>query len=292
MHKETWLQKNGTSLLGKTIAITGATGGLGREICKDLLALGGSLVLLNRDSRKTQVLREVLLAQYPTAQIADIPVDLTDIDSVKAACAALAQMPLDLLIHNAGAYSIPREICSTGLLNVFQINFAAPYYMTKQLLPKLSQRHGKVVVMGSIAHTYSKSDPQDLDFSTRTAASLIYGNSKRYLMFAMGELFKNHPQVDFAIAHPGITFTGITNHYPKVIFAIIKHPMKVIFMKPAAAARGMIWAVCHPVPYLHWSGPKFFDIWGNPSVKLLRTCNAQERQRIFRDAENLYKKLL
>ena len=292
MRKETWLQKNGTSLEGKTIAITGATGGLGREICMDLLALGGNLVLLNRNPEKNQALRRELLAQYPKAQISDIPVDLTDIGSVKAACAALSQLPLDILIHNAGAYSIPREICSTGLLNVFQINFAAPYYMTKQLLPLLSQRRGKVVVMGSIAHTYSRSDPRDPDFSTRTGSSLIYGNSKRYLMFAMGELFKDHPQVEFAIAHPGITFTGITDHYPKVIFAIIKHPMKVIFMKPATAARGMILAVCRKIPYLHWAGPKLFDIWGNPSVKLLRTCDPRERQRIFRDAEKMYQKLL
>lgn len=292
MRKETWLQKNGTSLEGKTIAITGATGGLGREICKNLLALGGNLVLLNRNPEKNRALRRELLAQYPKAQISDIPVDLTDIGSVKAACTALSQLPLDILIHNAGAYSIPREICSTGLLNVFQINFAAPYYMTKQLLPLLSQRHGKVVVMGSIAHTYSKSDSQDLDFATRTGSSLIYGNSKRYLMFAMGELLKDHPQVEFAIAHPGITFTGITDHYPKVIFAIIKHPMKVIFMKPSGAARGMVLAVCSKVPYLHWAGPRFFNIWGNPSVKLLRTCDLQERQRIFRDAEKMYQKLL
>ena len=292
MRKETWLQKNGTSLEGKTIAITGATGGLGREICMDLLALGGNLVLLNRNPDKNQALRRELLAQYPKANISDIPVDLTNIGSVKAACAALSQLSLDILIHNAGAYSIPREICSTGLLNVFQINFAAPYYMTKQLLPLLSQRHGKVVVMGSIAHTYSKTDPRDLDFATRTGSSLIYGNSKRYLMFAMGELLKDHPHVEFAIAHPGITFTGITDHYPKVIFAIIKHPMKVIFMKPATAARGMILAVCRQLPYLHWAGPRFFHIWGDPSVRLLRTCGLQERQRIFRDAEKMYQKLL
>lgn len=291
MAKETWLQKYGTSLEGKTIAVTGATGGLGQEICRNLLALGGSLVLLNRSPEKTQALRRELLSQYPKAQIMDIPVDLSDISSVKTACAALSQLPLDILIHNAGAYSIPREICSTGLLNVFQINFAAPYYMTKQLLPLLSRRHGKVVVMGSIAHTYSKSDPQDLDFSSRTGSALIYGNSKRYLMFAMGELLKNHPHVDFAIAHPGITFTGITDHYPKVIFAIIKHPMKIIFMKPAYAARSMIAAVCSRIPYLSWAGPKYFNIWGNPSIKPLRTCGLQERQRIFRDAEQMYQKL-
>ena len=76
----------------------------------------------------------------------------------------------DFIIFNAGAYSIPRQKCSTGLDNVFQINFASPYYMVKELLPFIGQKCGKIIAVGSIAHNYSKFDATDFDFSTRKKA--------------------------------------------------------------------------------------------------------------------------
>ena len=291
MKKSRWLEKNGTSLAGKTVAVTGATGGLGSALCRSILALGGSLILLNRSTQKTQALCRSLLEAFPGASISFMQLDLTDMDNVRSVCQALQQQPLDALVLNAGAYSFPRATCSKGYDNVFQTNFVSHYYMVHQLLPLLSRRGGTVVAVGSIAHTYSKTDPADIDFAGRTGASLVYGNSKRYLMFALAELMKQTPSVRFAIAHPGISFTNITAHYPKYLFAIIKYPMKVIFMKPALAARSLVLGLCRPIPPLSWVGPRLFNIWGNPSVKTLRTCSAQERQRIFDTAEAIYENL-
>ena len=291
MNIEKWLKSNTLSLSGKTVAITGATGGLGSVICRYVLRLEGKLVLLNRSKAKTQKLCEELCREYPHADIKVIYTDFEDILSVKSACERLCDMPIDFLIHNAGAYSIPRKICSTGFDNVFQINFVSPYYITKQLYPKLTERGGKIIAVGSIAHNYSKTDPKDIDFSTRTRSSLVYGNSKRYLMFALSELIKENPDVQLSIVHPGITFTNITAHYPKLIFAVIKHPMKVIFMKTDKAALSIIKGLFEKVPYSFWIGPRIFDVWGKPAVKELKTANQAERQRIYKTAEEIYKQI-
>lgn len=291
MNHSRWLEKNGISLAGKTVAVTGATGGLGSVLCRNVLALGGSLILLNRSAQKTDTLRTSLLRDFPDACIDFLQTDLTDMDNVKTVCDALLNRPLDYLVLNAGAYSIPRATCSTGFDNVFQTNFVSHYYMVHRLLPLLNRRGGTVVAVGSIAHTYSKTDPEDMDFATRKGSSLVYGNSKRYLMFALTELMKDQPHVRFAIAHPGISFTNITAHYPKYLFAIIKYPMKVIFMKPSLAVRSLVLALCRPVPSLSWVGPRLFNIWGNPSVKKLRTCSPEERARIFETAETIYNNL-
>ena len=291
MNKSRWLEKNGVSLAGKTIAVTGATGGLGSALCRNILALGGSLVLLNRSKTKTDALAASLREDFPGASITFLQTDLTDMASVRAACGALLQLPLDALVLNAGAYAIPRATCDTGYGNVFQTNFVSHYYMVHTLLPLLEQRSGTVVAVGSISHTYSKTDPQDIDFSRRSGSSLVYGNSKRYLMFALSELMKQHPGVRFSIAHPGISFTNITAHYPKYLFAIIKYPMKIIFMKPAVAVRSLVQGLCRPAGPECWIGPKLFNIWGNPSVKKLSTCSPEERQRIFETAEALFQKL-
>lgn len=291
MRRDAWIKKNTERLDGKTVAITGATGGLGGVLCRELLALGASLLLLDRNRQKSDALKEKLLAEYPHADIGQITLDLSDMASVKAACEQLESRPLDVLIHNAGAYSIPRCTCDTGYDNVFQINFISPYYMTRRLLPLLRERRGRVVVVGSIAHNYSKSDANDIDFSTRRRASLVYGNAKRYLMFALHELFRCEERASLAVTHPGITFTGITAHYPPLIFAVIKYPMKVIFMPARTAALSVLRGVFAPTPYGTWWGPWLFDVWGRPTRRTLHTCSARERADIAARAERIYKKV-
>ena len=291
MNVKRWMKQHAVSMENKTVAITGSTGGLGRELCRHLLSLGASLILLDRNQKKAEVLERDLLTEYPAARLSRIPVDLSDIASVRSACEALEKREFDVLIHNAGAYSIPRCICNTGYDNVFQINFVSPYYMTCRLLPHLRERGGRVVAVGSIAHNYSKTDESDVDFRTRKKASRVYGNAKRYLMYGLHELFKQEKEVSLAVAHPGITFTNITSHYPPLIFAIIKYPMKVIFMRPRAAALSVVRGVIEGSEYRTWIGPRLFDVWGKPKVKRLRTASDEEIAYIDRTARYIYEEL-
>ena len=290
MNYTKWLSKNTTSLIGKTVAITGSTGGIGKQLCHHIATLGANLVLVDRNRRRSEALAEELRAAH-SVKVECVCADLSDISSVKAAGEELSALPIDVFIHNAGAYSIPRKICDTGYDNVFQINFISPYYLIKTLLPKLRERGGRVVVVGSIAHNYSKTDPNDVDFRTRSRASHVYGNAKRYLMFSLYELFENEKDVTLAVTHPGITFTGITSHYPKLIFALIKYPMKIIFMKPKKAALSVLAGLFGKTESCEWIGPRVFNIWGLPKKTTLKTVSEKERKRIFVAAEKIYSAL-
>lgn len=286
-----WLAQNTHSLKGKMVAITGSTGGLGQEICKILAFLGADLLLLDRNEQKSKALELTLKNDFKGINITRVLLDLENIESVKSAVEVLKTLKIDIFIHNAGAYSIERRVCETGLDNVFQINFASPYYIIKQLLPNLKALNGRVVVVGSIAHNYSKLNENDIDFKLKKQASLVYGNAKRFLMFSLFELFKDERNASLSVVHPGITFTNITAHYPKLVFAIIKHPMKIIFMKPKKACLSIIKGVFKSCLYSEWIGPKVFDIWGFPSCKKLKTCSIKEAQKISQIAENIYKNL-
>ena len=291
MSVEAWIEKNTASLRGKTVAVTGSTGGLGQALCRHLARLEADLILLDRNPRRAEQADALLQMEYPEVRIRRIFVDMEELSSVRSAAEELRSLPVDVLILNAGAYSIPRHRCDTGLDNVFQINFASPYYLVRELLPSLRQRGGKVVAVGSIAHNYSVTDPSDVDFSTRTAASKVYGNAKRYLTAALFELFREETQATVSVVHPGITFTNITAHYPKVIFALIKHPMKVIFMKPKKASLSILRGVFDACGHSEWIGPWLFDVWGNPKKKPLRTIPAQECERIHANAEEIYRRM-
>lgn len=288
MRYDKWLSKNTSSLEGKTVAISGSTGGLGKHICRYLASLGARLILLDRNRERSEANKDALQSEFPGVEISLIRLDLVDVYSVAEATARLKEIEPDVLIHNAGAYSIPRCTSNSGYDNVFTINFASPYYMVRELMPALRKKQGRVVVVGSIAHNYSKINEADVDFRGVKKASKVYGNAKRFLMFSLYELFKNETEATLAVTHPGITFTNITAHYPKLIFALIKHPMKVIFMSAEKAALSIVKGLFNKTEYHTWYGPRVFDVWGLPSKKRLTTCSENESLRIADIAEKVH----
>lgn len=279
---------NFRTLQGKTIAITGATGGLGKELVFYMARLGASLILLDRNPTKSRELGEFLQQNFKDLEIDYITTDLENFESVKSSANELKKRKIDVFIHNAGAYSIPRRKCDTGYDNVFQINFISPYYIIREILPYLKER---VIIVGSIAHNYSKIRENDIDFSLCEKASKVYGNAKRFLMFSLFEFFKNEEKIKLSVTHPGITFTNITAHYPKLIFMIIKHPMKIIFHSPKKAMLNISEGLFCDCGYNEWIGPRFFNVWGKPKLKKLSTCKQEESQIIASTAEEIYNKL-
>ena len=224
---------------------------------------------------------EELRGEYPSAVLEHITLDLEDMERAVEVGRELTERGIDYLVLNAGAYSIPRHKCSTGFDNVYQINFVSPYCLARMLQPTVEARGGRIVVVGSIAHGYSRSDPEDIDFSERRAASKVYGNAKRYLMLALSG------ESAVTLTHPGIAVTGITGHYPRVIYAIIKYPMKVIFMSPKKACLSILAGLFKETGENEWIGPRVFNVWGMPRRQRLRGIEREEIERIRGIAEEI-----
>ena len=267
-------------LVGKRVAVTGSTGGLGRELCTYLAERGASLVLVDRNAARSEDHRQSLLERFENIDVRCITLDLEDLSSAESVAQRLTELGTDVFVHNAGAYGIPRRKCSSGHGNVFQINFVTPYCIIRNLLPSLRERGGKVVAVSSLAHAFSRTDSKDIDFDTRRSAARVYGNAKRYLTFSLFELFRDEREAHLSIVHPGICLTNITSNYPRLISAIIKYPMKLIFMSPKKAALSILEGVLDETAYCEWIGPRVLGIWGKPKKKKLRTCSEKERLQI------------
>ena len=289
MNYKKWLSENTTSLKGKTVAISGSTGGIGKELCKFFCMLSANLLLIDRNKARSDVLRESLLAEFPNAKLKAYYVDLEDIFAVCELSKTLQSEEIDYLVLNAGAYKIPRRKGENGFENAFNINFVSPYILANALLPQIKARGGKVVAVGSIAHNYSKIDVTDVDFATRKAPSKIYGNAKRYLMYSLWSLEEYRDTIN--VAHPGIAVTNITSHYPKLIYAIIKYPMKIIFMNPKKASLSILYGLFTDTKRNEWIGPHVFDVWGLPRKKILKTCSQEEAQKISELSQKILKEI-
>lgn len=289
MNIKKWIKKNCYSLSGKTICITGSTGGLARKFTKTLVELGANFVFANRNLEKSEQQKQEILAEFPDTKIEIIKTDFSNITSVKNSAKKLLNYNFNFLILNAAIYNVAIEKTESGYNNIFQTNFILPYTFVKLLLPKFKQnKNAKVVLISSIAHKFSKANFDDIDFTKNAKQNKIYGNSKRFITFSLQKLlFLNN--VKLSIVHPGITLTNMTNHYPKMVNWLVKLGIKLFFPSPQKASLSIISGVFDETKN-EWIGPRIFDIWGYPKKKKLDTCSEQEKDKIFEIAEQIFDK--
>ncbi len=289
---EKWIAQNTNRLDGKTICITGSTGGLAQAFVYQLARLGANFIFVNRNKEKSENQKQNLIKSFPAIKIQIIISDLFDMNSVKLLVCKLKQTHIDILILNAAIYNVPRKISSAGYDNVFQVNFVSNYYIVKQLLTSLRKvKNSKIVVIGSIAHNYSKVNFDDIQMLKNAKPSKIYGNSKRFLMIALQKLLNNN-SVELSVVHPGITLTQMTNHYPVVINWLVKLGIKLFFPSTQKACLSVIAGIFDRTSYNEWIGPKRHNIWGYPKKKKINTFSKDEASRIFLSAEKIYSELL
>jgi NAD(P)-dependent dehydrogenase (short-subunit alcohol dehydrogenase family) len=143
--------------------VTGAARGLGLELCRQLLALGDTVVACPRSRGGDEL--EALRAEYPDRCLVEV-MDVGDEESVAAAVRALSDRVdrIDVLFNNAGVYPKGEggleQVDVEQLVRAFEINTVGPLRVTRALLPLLRRGHDKRLVqitslMGSITDNTS-----------------------------------------------------------------------------------------------------------------------------------------
>jgi NAD(P)-dependent dehydrogenase (short-subunit alcohol dehydrogenase family) len=137
-HYDDYLAKM-PSMVDQTIAITGATTGLGFVAAKALLQKGAHVIVLNRPSqRATAALEALNKACLRGARVTQIDCDLLEFASVRAAATAvLKEGKVDVLVNNAGGLSIVQEVTKTSPLNYLRhyLNVEAYYFLVVSAKP-------------------------------------------------------------------------------------------------------------------------------------------------------------
>ena len=143
---------NPFSLKDKTILVTGASSGIGREIAIQAAKSGATLIITGRNRER---LMETLAITGDENHQA-LPADLSTNDSISQLVSALPL--LDGLVHSAGINKrIPLRLISEKNLNaLMQINFTAPALLTRAIYKKkLLRKEASVVFISSIASSYA-----------------------------------------------------------------------------------------------------------------------------------------
>ncbi|MEM8605387.1 MAG: SDR family NAD(P)-dependent oxidoreductase [Cyanobacteria bacterium P01_H01_bin.121] len=162
-----------TELKGATVLVTGATGGFGQALTRQLYALGNRLILTDLDAEALHALKQDLLQQDEASKaskpnpdqrqaspkgevVADITADLAS----TAGCETLIQAvqalnaPVDILINNAGVGLFGRldEVPTERWEQLIQLNLVTPMRLSRALMPSMIKRQrGHIVNIASIA---------------------------------------------------------------------------------------------------------------------------------------------
>jgi retinol dehydrogenase-13 len=204
----------------KLVVLSGATSGIGYYTARKYAAHGADLLCINRNLQKSEALCRELESEFGVKcnyKIADLG-NLQDIHRVADELRKI-NVPIDVLIHNAGVYLTKRELTPEGLEKVYVIQYLASFIINYVLEEKLkSQGKARIIMVNSEGHRFAAWGLRidDLNWEKRRYSGLkSYGSAKLSQLLSM-IIFNEHVRntgVTINSMHPGAvkTDTGQEN---------------------------------------------------------------------------------
>ncbi|KAK8043662.1 hypothetical protein PG993_006092 [Apiospora rasikravindrae] len=237
-HTDTYkfISAKNDELSGRSVFITGASKGIGRETALSFARAGCSKIAIGARSSLSDLASELKQAASDAGckeppQVLALTLDVQSEDSVKAATDAIAQGfggALDILINNAGYLEQWLPLAESNPLDwwlTFEINLKGTYLVSKYCLPMLLKSQLKTNVLTS-----------SIGALVLTPGGAAYQTSK----FAVVRLAENMATeyadqglVCFSL-HPGSVPTELAGNMPKFMHGLLVD-------KPALPAHTLVW---------------------------------------------------
>jgi len=138
---------------GDWALVTGASAGLGAEFARAIAAEGLSCVLTARREERLRELADELEKNHHVGTRV-VTVDLAAADGADRLADAVNDLPIGLLVNNAGFGYAGRfeKLDLERLRSMVQVNCMAPVVLTRRLLPAMRERgKGAIIITGSVA---------------------------------------------------------------------------------------------------------------------------------------------
>lgn len=220
MENNNWEAQDIPEQKAKTIIITGASSGLGKEATRVLSKKNATIVMAVRNTKKSEAIVNEIRNEYPKALLDIRSLDLGSLDSVHSFAKGIIAdyKELHILINNAGVMMTPYSKTKDGFEIQMGTNHLGHFALTGLLMPLLlSTKNSRVVATSSVAHRQGNIDFTDMNWENRAyMTNKAYADSKLanlYFIYELARKFegnKNAPK--FTVAHPGGTNTDLGRH--------------------------------------------------------------------------------
>jgi retinol dehydrogenase-14 len=243
-------QIDGRPMAGRTVLVTGGTGGIGRATALGLAAMGADVAIVGRDRERTEAaareIREVG-GGNGDAFVADMS---SRAEVRRLAADVLQRLPrIDVLVNNVGGYWDTRHVTADGLERTFALNHLAPFLLTQLLLERLQQSApARVVTVSSGAHTMGRIDFDDLGGERSYSGMRAYSQSKLANLLFTYELARRlgAGRVTANALHPGMVRTGFGAEDAGTVQRLFTPLMRPFMKSPAQGAATSIHLASSP----------------------------------------------
>jgi NAD(P)-dependent dehydrogenase (short-subunit alcohol dehydrogenase family) len=287
----------GTDLTGKVIVVTGATGGIGKEIARALFRRGATVVIGGRDPGRTRAVW-MELENLPENRVRDgyqihaFQIDVAHQASLHAFTAAVRDRfdAIDGLVNNAGAWFTDRRESRDGVELTLATNVLGPHKLSELLTPLLqagARARGEARVVNIVSGIAGNYDATDLQFTRRPYDGFrAYAQSKaalRMLTWGLAARLEG-TGVTANAAAPGFVRTGFNRNARGLRAGMINFMARLMAASPEKGAATPVWVTTAPelagVTGRYFDGQKAKDGgFADPAAiaDLERRCQELER---------------
>ncbi|XP_057714803.1 retinol dehydrogenase 12 isoform X2 [Corythoichthys intestinalis] len=245
---------------GKTVLITGANTGIGKETALDLATRGAHVVMACRDVSKGEEAAASIRAAYPETQVEVRELDLADTCSIRSFAQQFLRdfNQLHILINNAGVMMCPYTKTNDGFEMHIGVNHLGHFLLTSLLVGLLKRSApARIVVVSSLAHNFGWIRFHDLHSQGSYNSGLAYCQSKLANVLFARELARRLKGSNVTVnsLHPGTVNSDLTRH--STLMMIFFNVLSVFLKTPREGAQTSVY--CAVAEELHSISGKHFS---------------------------------
>jgi NAD(P)-dependent dehydrogenase (short-subunit alcohol dehydrogenase family) len=211
----------------KTVIVTGANRGLGREMTRQLAGMGARVIMACRSIQHADQVKSEMISEMPQADLRVMPLDLADQQSIKTFADSFMKeyQRLDVLLNNAGVQTPNHQLTPGGVELTFAINVLGPHILTQLLLPALQAAPSARIV--NVASDYAGGlDIDDLNFKQRKYDAIAsYKQSKqanRMMTRAWARLLQDDRITVNSMTPDLVAATDLFRHQPAPVKLLLR----------------------------------------------------------------------
>lgn len=251
---------DGIDATNLTAIITGGASGIGLETARVLALRKAHVIIAARNMEAANEAKQLILKENDTARVDTLKLDLSSIASIKdfAHNFTALNLPLNILINNAGIMFCPYQISEDGIEMQFATNHIGHFLLTNLLLETMKGTaketgiEGRIVNLSSIAHQYTyKGGIRFHKINDRAGYSdkKAYGQSKLANILHANELSQRFQEEGVNITansvHPGLIMTNLFKH-SAVVMRILKFFSFFLWKNVPQGAATTCYVALHP----------------------------------------------
>ncbi|XP_076152005.1 retinol dehydrogenase 12 [Alosa pseudoharengus] len=202
---------------GKTVIITGANTGIGKETARDLAKRGARIIMACRDIEKAENALKEITEESRNQNVVIRKLDLSDTKSIKEFAEVMnrEERQLNILINNAGIMMCPYSKTADGFEMQLGVNHLGHFLLTFLLLDLMKRSApARIINVSSMAHSWGSIQLDDINSERHYHSRRAYGQSKLANILSTRALAKRlkGTGVNVYVIHPGVVRTELKRH--------------------------------------------------------------------------------